>query len=57
MAAPSVASWRAYGRLIPFLRPYLRPLLVVLVVSLAGTALNLAQPYLSKLLILSLIHI
>jgi len=48
---PPPASWRAYGRLLPFLRPYLRPLLVVLVVSLAGTALNLAQPYLSKLLI------
>ena len=50
-AAPPVASWRSYGRLIPFLRPYLRPLLVVLAVSLAATALNLAQPYLSKLLI------
>lgn len=48
---PSVASWRSYGRLLPFLRPYLRPLLVVLVVSLGGTALNLAQPYLSKLMI------
>ena len=46
-----MASWRTYGRLAPFLRPYLRPLLVVLVVSLAGTALSLAQPYLSKLLI------
>lgn len=48
---PPVASWRSYGRLAPFLRPYLRPLLLVLVVSLASTALNLAQPYLSKLLI------
>jgi len=46
-----VASWRTYGRLIPFLRPYLRPLLLVLIVSLVGTALSLAQPYLSKLLI------
>ncbi|HEX7943864.1 MAG TPA: ABC transporter ATP-binding protein, partial [Phenylobacterium sp.] len=46
-----MASWRSYGRLVPFLRPYLRPLVVVLVVSLAGTALSLAQPYLSKLLI------
>lgn len=51
VATPSVASWRTYGRLVPFLRPYLRPLLLVLVVSLVGTALNLAQPYLSKLLI------
>jgi len=51
VAAPPVASWRSYGRLVPFLRPYLRPLLVVLVVSLVATALNLAQPYLSKLLI------
>ena len=51
MAGPPVASWRSYGRLVPFLRPYLRPLLVVLVVSLFATALTLAQPYLSKLLI------
>ncbi len=50
-AAPPVASWRTYGRLRPFLRPYLRPLALVLVVSLLGTALSLAQPYLSKLLI------
>lgn len=46
-----MASWRTYGRLVPFLRPYLRPLVVVLLVSLMGTALSLAQPYLSKLLI------
>ncbi|WP_197422457.1 MULTISPECIES: ABC transporter ATP-binding protein [unclassified Phenylobacterium] len=50
-APPSVASWRTYGRLLPFLRPYLRPLVFVLVISLLGTALSLAQPYLSKLLI------
>ena len=49
--APPVASWRTYGRLMPFLRPYLRPLVLVLLVSLVGTALSLAQPYLSKLLI------
>jgi ATP-binding cassette, subfamily B, bacterial len=49
--APPVASWRTYGRLMPFLRPYLRPLALVLVVSLLATALTLAQPYLSKLLI------
>lgn len=46
-----MASWRTYGRLVPFLRPYLRPLVLVLVISLVGTALSLAQPYLSKLLI------
>lgn len=46
-----MASWRTYGRLVPFLRPYVRPLLFVLAVSLVGTALSLAQPYLSKLLI------
>lgn len=48
---PPVASWRTYGRLMPFLRPYIRPLVLVLVISLFGTALSLAQPYLSKLLI------
>ncbi len=46
-----MATWRSYGRLVPFVRPYLRPLAIVLVVSLAGTAVSLAQPYLSKLLI------
>lgn len=48
---PPVASWRTYGRLLPFLRPYIRPLMLVLAVSLLGTGLSLAQPYLSKLLI------
>jgi len=46
-----VAGWRSYGRLLPFLRPYYRPLAVVLAVSLISTALNLMQPYLSKLMI------
>jgi len=48
---PPVATWRSYGRLGVFLRPYLGPLLLVLVISLLSTALSLAQPYLSKLLI------
>lgn len=48
---PAIAEWRTYGRLRPFVRPYLRPLLLVLLVSLLSTALNLAQPYLSKLMI------
>ncbi|MBT2187276.1 ABC transporter ATP-binding protein [Sphingobium nicotianae] len=48
---PPVADWRTYGRLLPYLRPYLRPLFFVLLVSLASTGLNLAQPYISKLMI------
>lgn len=48
---PEIADWRSYGRLLPFLRPYYRPLAFVLVISLIATSLNLAQPYLSKLLI------
>ncbi|MGD9810972.1 MAG: ABC transporter ATP-binding protein, partial [Sphingobium sp.] len=47
----SVAEWRSYRRLLPFLRPYYRPLALVLAVSLLSTALNLTQPYLSKLMI------
>ncbi|BBC73928.1 ABC transporter [Altererythrobacter sp. B11] len=46
-----IADWRSYGRLRPFLRPYLPQLALVLLVSLLATALGLAQPYLSKLLI------
>ena len=49
--APPVADWRTYGRLRVFLRPYFRPLLLVLGISLLSTALGLAQPYLSKLMI------
>ncbi|MET0362545.1 MAG: ABC transporter ATP-binding protein [Sphingobium sp.] len=48
---PPVADWRTYGRLRVFLRPYVRPLILVLLVSLLSTALGLAQPYLSKLMI------
>ncbi|WP_404712398.1 ABC transporter ATP-binding protein [Sphingomonas sp. MMS24-J13] len=47
----SVATWRTYTRLAPFLRPYLGRLAVVIVISLFSTALSLAQPYLSKLMI------
>ncbi|MBT0667460.1 ABC transporter ATP-binding protein [Novosphingobium profundi] len=46
-----IADWGSYSRLLPYLRPYLGRLALVLVVSLASTALGLAQPYLSKLLI------
>lgn len=52
-AAPptAVAEWSSYRRLLPFLRPYYRPLALVLLLSLLSTGLNLAQPYLSKLMI------
>lgn len=49
--APPVAEWRTYKRLLPYLRTYQRGLALVLLVSLLATALGLAQPYLSKLLI------
>ncbi|HUD92082.1 ABC transporter ATP-binding protein [Sphingobium sp.] len=48
---PPVADWRTYRRLAPFLKPYRGALLVVLAISLLSTALGLAQPYLSKLMI------
>ena len=48
---PAVADWRTYRRLGRYLRPYAPRLFVVLAISLASTALNLAQPYLSKLMI------
>lgn len=46
-----VADWNAYRRLLPFLRPYRGALFTVLCISLLSTALGLAQPYLSKLMI------
>lgn len=46
-----IADWSAYRRLKPFLVPYLGSLSLVLVISLVATAMNLAQPYLSKLMI------
>lgn len=48
---PKVADWSTYKRLAPFMRPYVRPLILVLVISLISTALGLAQPYFSKLMI------
>ena len=49
--AGAIADWHSYSRLVPYLRPYFGRLVIVLLVSLASTALGLAQPYLSKLLI------
>jgi ATP-binding cassette subfamily B protein len=49
--APPVAEWRTYRRLTPFVRPYFGPLVMVLLISLLSTALGLAQPYMSKLMI------
>ncbi len=44
-------SWREYRRLKPFLTPYASRLGVILGISVLATALGLAQPYISKLLI------
>ena len=53
----SATSWSEYWRLKVFLRPYARRLLLILATSLVATALGLAQPYLSKLLIdVALLH-
>lgn len=49
--AQPVADWRTYKRLGVYLRPYVRPLMLVLIISLLSTALGLAQPYISKLMI------
>lgn len=49
--APPVAEWRTYRRLLPYMRPYAGQLLGVLAISLLATALGLAQPYMSKLMI------
>lgn len=49
--ARPVADWRTYRRLGRFVRPYAGRLVLVLVVSLVATALGLAQPYFSKLMI------
>ena len=48
---PPVAEWRTYRRLVPYLMPYRGRLVFVLALSLLATAVNLAQPYLSKLMI------
>ncbi len=49
--SPPVAEWRTYRRLAPYLTPYRGRLVFVLTLSLMATAVNLAQPYLSKLMI------
>jgi ATP-binding cassette, subfamily B, bacterial len=45
------ASWKEYRRLKPFLAPYTSRLGVILGINVLSTALGLAQPYISKLLI------
>jgi ATP-binding cassette subfamily B protein len=50
-ASAEIAEWRTYRRLGAYLRPYLGGLVLVLVISLVSTAVGLAQPYLSKLMI------
>lgn len=49
--AGTIAQWKSYGRVWVFVRPYVRQLAIVVAVSLVSTALSLAQPYISKLLI------
>lgn len=51
MTAPALPDWRSYQRLAPFVRPYRGALAMVFAISLVSTALGLAQPYLSKLMI------
>ncbi len=46
-----IPHWKAYRRLGVYLRPYIARLCFVILISLASTALGLAQPYISKLLI------
>ena len=49
--APKIAPWSTYGRLWPGLKPYAPRLALVLLARLVATALNLAQPLISKLMI------
>ncbi|TNE39266.1 MAG: ABC transporter ATP-binding protein [Sphingomonadales bacterium] len=51
IAPAPVADWRTYRRVAVYIRPYIGSLILVLIISLAATALGLAQPYISKLLI------
>lgn len=51
IAPAPVADWRTYRRVAVYVRPYIGSLILVLIISLAATALGLAQPYISKLLI------
>jgi ATP-binding cassette subfamily B protein len=48
---PPTSAWQDYSRVAIFLRPYQPRLVFVVAVSLIATALGLAQPYFSKLLI------
>jgi ATP-binding cassette subfamily B protein len=45
------ADWKEYRRLKPYLAPYASRLGVILGINVLATALGLAQPYISKLLI------
>jgi ATP-binding cassette subfamily B protein len=45
------ADWKEYRRLQPFLAPYASRLGLILGINVLATALGLAQPYISKLLI------
>lgn len=49
--APKIAPWSTYKRLWPRLKPYAPRLILVLLGSLVATGLNLAQPWISKLMI------
>lgn len=49
--APKIAPWSTYKRLWPWLKPYAPRLVLVLLGSLMATALTLAQPWISKLMI------
>lgn len=49
--APKIAPWSTYKRLWPWLKPYAPRLILVLLGSLVATGLNLAQPWISKLMI------
>src|SRR5437879_2754912 len=53
MSAPQqpVRQWRDFLRMKVFLRPYAWPLALMILLSLAGSLLGLAQPYLSKYLV------
>src|SRR5579863_3929990 len=48
---PPTTAWQDYSRVARFLHPYQLRLVFVVAVSLIATALGLAQPYFSKLLI------
>jgi ATP-binding cassette, subfamily B, bacterial len=47
----AAANWKEYRRLKPYLAPYTSRLGVILGINILSTALGLAQPYISKLLI------